>query len=449
MRRFILITLILFILSPVFAENKDNQENIPTFTNKDLEKYYDEPVNESESFKQIREENGIPPATRPLDAGTIFRENNLAVVAIIAYDDEGHSFGHGSGFIVTQDGGIVTSYHVISNAAYAKVRTGDRFLNVEGLLYKDEENDIAILKTDGKNLQTVKLGDIDKAEIGEKVFVMSSPKGRENVISEGILNGIRKFGHRKRILQITAAFSVGSSGGPVFNKSGKVIGIATFIISGDVKNIHFAVPISHIKDKISDKNITVIRDALSEDYRLSAVYWLNVANDFNKSGRYTDALKAYKKAIKINRDLSSAYNGLGTTYMKLNKYKEAAEVYKQALRLEPDSAWVHSNLGLAYTETSMYKEAIYELKKAIRIMPDLAVAHFNLGFTYRRLKMYKDASKAYKQAVRINPDFADAHYALGITYFDLKDKDSAEEEHKILKDLDPALADKLFNRINR
>ena len=109
------------------------------------------------------------------DAERIFLENNKAVVVVVTFDQKGEAISQGSGFVVTEDGAVVTNYHVISNAASIKIKAGGKVLNVEGLLYIDKENDLVILKADGKNLPTVKIGDADKAGIGEKVYVIGSP----------------------------------------------------------------------------------------------------------------------------------------------------------------------------------------------------------------------------------------------------------------------------------
>ena len=161
------------------------------------------------------------------DANKIFEENNEAVVIVITYDSDGNPIGQGSGFIVRKDGVIVTNYHVISNAQDIKVKAGENVLQVEGILHMDKENDVVMLKvmlkTKAKELPIVKIGDAYKEEVGSKVYVISSPKGLDNTISDGILSGIREIEPKRKILQITAPVSEGSSGSPVFNKNSEVI----------------------------------------------------------------------------------------------------------------------------------------------------------------------------------------------------------------------------------
>ena len=244
------------------------------------------------------------------DADKIFKENNKAVVVVVTFDANDNPISQGSGFIVRADGAVVTNYHVISNAKVIKIKVGDKILNVEGLIYTDKENDLVILKAKGEKLQTVRLGDIAKTNIGEKVYVISSPEGLENTISDGILSGIREITSDKKVFQITAPISPGSSGSPVFNNNGEVIGIATFLIK-EAQNLNFAMPVNLIKDKIGSKKFTALKELEIEDYKKTAEYWFNLGFAYDESGKYKEAIESYKEAIRIKPDFTDAHNNLG------------------------------------------------------------------------------------------------------------------------------------------
>jgi len=366
------------------------------------------------------------------------------VVVIVTYDKEGNPISQGSGFIVRKDGAIVTNYHVISNAGNIKIKAGSKVLRVEGLLYIDKENDIVILKAKAKELPIVKLGDIDKTEVGENVYVISSPLGLENTISEGILSGKREIDPKSKILQITAAISEGSSGSPVFNKNGEVIGIATFILK-EAQNLNFAMPVNLIKNKISAKKITALKEAKIEDYKKTAEYWFTLGYYYIQAELYRETIEAYKQAIRIKPDYAEAHFGLGIAYGELGMYREEIEAYKQAIRIKPDLTEAHYNLGVVYGKLGMYREEIEAYKQAIRIKPDLTEAHYNLGVTYSNLGMYKEAMEAFKQAIRIKPDYAEAHYNLGNTYHISGMFTEAVEAYKQAIRIKPDLAKAHYN----
>jgi tetratricopeptide (TPR) repeat protein len=379
------------------------------------------------------------------DADKIFKESSNAVVVIETFDKEGEPISQGSGFIVREDGAIVTNYHVISSAEDIKLKAGDKVLEVEGLLHVDKENDLVILKAKGTNLQTVKIGDIEKLNVGEKIFVISSPEGLENTISDGILSGIREIDPKRKILQITAPISSGSSGGPVFNKNGEVVGIATFLLK-EAQNINFAMPINLLKNKISAKKVIALKDAGIMDYKETAEYWFYLGWYYAEADLYKEAVDAFKQAIMIKPVFAEAHYSLGVTYGNLGMYREAIEAYKQAIRIKPDYAEAHYNLGVTYGKgLGMYKEALEAYKQAIRIKPDFALAHYNIGVTYGKLGMYKEAIEAYKQVIRIKPDYADAHNNLGFIYDKLGMYKEAIEACKQAIRIKPDYADAHLN----
>jgi len=422
----------------------------------------------------------LTPAVSLADADRIFKLNNKAVVVVVAYDEKGNAISQGSGFIVRRDGAVVTNYHVISKARSIKVKAGDKVFDVEGLIFTDKENDLVILKAKAKDMPIVKLGVIEKANIGEHIYVISSPVGLENTISDGLLSGIREIDEKRKILQITAPVSPGSSGGPVFNRNGEVIGVVTMLIK-EAQNLNFAMPVKLIKDKISSKSVTEIKGSGVEDYEMTAEYWFylgiahadlgkheesvesfkqairldpdckeahhNLGIAYAKSGRYEEAIESLKQAIRLYPDFAWAHYSLGSAYGKSGKYKEAIESYKQAIRLKPDFAKAHYSLGLAYFKSGKYQEAIKSYKRAIRLDPDDKSAHYNLGIAYFESGMNKEAIESFKQAIKINPDDARAHFLLGATCLILNDKGSALEQYKILKKLDTEMANVLFNLI--
>ena len=388
-------------------------------------------------LQRILPNQTFSPVASFTDTDRIFKESSKAVVVVTAYDEKGNPVNRGSGFIVRADGAVVTNYHVIGMASDIKVTAGDKVLDVEGLIFSDEKNDLVILKAKARNMPVVKLGVVGKANIGEHVYVVSNPEGLENTISDGLLRGIRKIGDKKEIFWMTAPTSDGSSGGPVFNKDVEVIGIATSGISNNSRNLSFAMSVKMIKDKIGNKRITEIKESGLGNYENTATYWNSLGVEYSKSGSYEYAIEAYKKVVRINPDYGHVYYNLGTAYIKLGMYKQAIERLKQATNTNPDYAAVHYNLGIAYSKSGMHKEAIEAYKQAISIDHDYAAVHFNLAGTYCKLGMHKEAIEAYKQAISIDHGYAKAHYNLGVAYGKLGMYKEAVEAYKKAIRIDP------------
>lgn len=375
----------------------------------------------------------------------IFRENERSIAAVVAYDEKGTSFSHGSGFVIAGNGAVLTSYHIISNAASVRVKIGNDIQPIEGILHADREHDIVVLKIGGAAFRPVTIGDSREVRQGDKVFLMDNAQGGRISITEGKANGFREVGGRQMI-GVTVPLAAGSSGGALFDQYGEVIGIATSIVT-DVIALNFVTPLHTFMDRVSLDRVISLREAFYRDPGESANYWINLGNSRSSATRYTEAIEAYNKAVAADPNAVEVYNGLGVAYMNLKKSSDALAVLRKAKSLDPLSAWTLSNLGMAYLEAKNYTEAAEELKAAVRIMPELAVAHFNLGIAYTKLEQYSAAITAYSEAIRLKPSFVDAHYGLGLVHVYLKNRGAALEEYKILQGLDPALAKKLRDKM--
>lgn len=194
----------------------------------------------------------------------IAREQSKAVVIIEALDERGSVTGQGSGFIVTPQGAVVTNLHVVQGATSVRVKLpgGDAY-KTSDLVDVDDARDIAIVKIKGFKLPVVTLGDSDKTETGEAVVAISSPEGLVNSISTGVISGVRRF-DTHRVFQITAPISQGSSGGALFNPSGEVIGVITYLFRSG-QNINFAVPINYARGMIGDQPSKTLADLQPPD----------------------------------------------------------------------------------------------------------------------------------------------------------------------------------------
>lgn len=174
--------------------------------------------------------------------------SSLATRAVVLVEVEaGSRSRQGSGFIVDQEGIILTNHHVIRDATNATVRlsSGDIYDHVS-VLAVDERRDLAVLKIAGFGLPTLQLGNSDSVRIGTDVIAIGSPLGLENTVSTGIVSGRRTEPRGFQLLQISAPASTGSSGGPVLLRDGRVVGIAASQFRNG-QNLNFAVPINYAR----------------------------------------------------------------------------------------------------------------------------------------------------------------------------------------------------------
>lgn len=185
-------------------------------------------------------------ALAELPTSKIVKEYADSVVTIIALDENDQPVALGSGFFISKDGEIATNHHVLENGVKAIIKTPHGKKGEILKIIKDNPNiDMLIAKTTLKNTKPIPLGDSDSAITGEDIIAIGNPEGLENTVSKGIISGIRNAGDTK-FFQITAPISPGSSGGPILNSAGKVIGIATAYLETG-QNLNFALPINYLK----------------------------------------------------------------------------------------------------------------------------------------------------------------------------------------------------------
>lgn len=225
----------------------------------------------------VNSNNGQPMTPEQLYAA------NLASCVGITVNTEVNIFGQvttsaasGSGFVLTQDGYIVTNYHVIEDAVNDSSVTievsfanGDKY--TAKLVGGEQDNDVAVIKIDATGLQAVTLGDSDQLVVGESVYAIGNPLGELTYsLTDGIVSALDRLittsstnanGQTEtttlNVLQTNCAINPGNSGGPLFDSYGNVVGIVsakyTQSSSGvSAEGLGFALPINDVKDILSD-----------------------------------------------------------------------------------------------------------------------------------------------------------------------------------------------------
>jgi tetratricopeptide (TPR) repeat protein len=397
----------------------------------------------------------------------LVRRIKPSAVAIETFDSRGEKLSRGSGFFVETDR-IVTNRHVLENAHRAEVHssTGAIF-PVKGVLAVDAEGDLALLKIEIPPTAQIKPLPLDKTspQEGESIVVIGNPLGLEGSVTNGIVSAVRDIPTFGRIIQITAPISSGSSGSPVVNMQGQVIGIATLQITGG-QSVNFAIPSERISqlqvasimslgDLVASsgrnkraKAVQFFRDGLSflskDDCEKALPYfekavesdgnyaeaWAQAGFCNEKLGKHAEALEASKKAVSLRPSAESYFNiGLASFYLK--QYKEAAEAYRQSIKLDPyNSADAYYALGLVYRDWGKADEELQAYKQAIRLRPDYTVAYERLGSRYLKSKKFVEAVEVFRQLAALKPGDAMAPNNMGEAYLELNRLNEAVESFR-------------------
>ncbi len=201
--------------------------------------------------------------TEDLSLADLYEENVVSTVGITISGRTNSRYGYGytyqasgSGFIITEDGYILTNYHVIENSDTVTVATYDDQTYEAEIIGYDETNDIAVLKIDAENLRPVTLGNSDKLRVGDSVFAIGNPLGELTFsLTHGVVSALSRnvrteAGNSMNLIQTDCAINSGNSGGALFNSRGEVIGItnAKYSSSGiseaEIDNVGFAIPVN-------------------------------------------------------------------------------------------------------------------------------------------------------------------------------------------------------------
>ena len=387
------------------------------------------------------------PAQTTLSAEDIAEKALAATVYLEMQDKNGKTLGIGSGFFV-QPNLIATNYHVIEGAAKgtAKLVGKDTTYDIEGVTATDKVNDLAFLKVTAYGIKPLSLGDSDSVRIGETVYVAGNPKGLEGTFSDGIISSRRDKDTKER-LQMTAPISPGSSGGPVLNRKGEVIGVSFAQYRAlDAENLNFAIPSKYLKALFSLSGTA--KPLGQNNVFISADTYFRRGYAKAELGDYRGAIADYTEVIRLQPDMASAHYNRGVVKAELGDYRGAIADYTEVIRLQPDMASAHYNRGVVKAELGQHFAAIADYDVTIRLQPDAADAYYSRGNVKAKLGQYFAAISDYDTTIRLKSDYALAYMNRGNAKAELGQHFTAIADYDIAIKLKPDLPSAYYNRGN-
>ena len=316
-----------------------------------------------------------------------------SVVLVVTYNSAGKPIAGGSGFCIAA-GRIVTNNHVINGAARITVRLASGSTHVvKKVLMADKVLDLAILETglDISQIAPLQLTSALPRE-GERLFVISNPEGLAGTVSDGIVSAIRRFTDGSILVQITAPISHGSSGGPVLNLKGQVIGVAV----GSFKqgqSLNFMIPSSAVarlvtripalvdvvpvaeskniptgaskisgiptfpKPEIRERSPAEAKRLYSEGLRIRQ---LEMSSREQNTAKLQVAISYFESATQVDPDLAPAWRDLGQTLWRLGRVRvdetlkiKAASVLREAIGHDPNQDETYALLARLLSRDSL------------------------------------------------------------------------------------------------
>jgi tetratricopeptide (TPR) repeat protein len=342
-----------------------------------------------------------------------------SVATVINYDVDGDISSIGSGFFISASGILVTNFHVLDGAYSASIKTVDgNQYPVAAVLANNQLADLIKVRVDiaGGRVRPVVLAR-EQPAVADSVFVVGSPMGLEQTVSEGIISAVRKMPAGGKVFQLTAPISMGSSGGPVLDSSGKVIGVVTFQVARG-QNLNFAVSVDALEmltDEASQPSIAEWTIRNSRKGPALAAALCSKGSGLTIQGKYEEALTYFQKAAETSPDDPDAWYGLGSCYVGLDQPDEAIAAYKRPIERDPENERAHFILAMYYKALGQFELVIPPLLEVIRIDPANLRAQFELGRAYGALERTGEQIDTFQKILDHQPDHIPTMLDLGAT----------------------------------
>jgi Tfp pilus assembly protein PilF len=351
----------------------------------------------------------------------------MASTVCVVGDVPGGSF-ESSGFVVAPGNTVMTTAHAIGAASNLRVKLRDgRVFPARLERLGNEHADIALLGVAGAKLTPVSFGAVRDVRVGDPVLTIGCPLGFEFSVTSGVVSSVRDSDLGYPLIQTDVPVNPGSSGGPLFDARGRVVGIIKSAAAGRDR-IHFALP--------SDLG-TALLEEVSGEHKAYELF-----NQALLEARLEEKMRLYRAAIQLDPSLFEAHYNLALALEKTGRRAEAASEYRETLRLRPAYTAASLNLGAALYGEKRYQEAIEVYRDALARDPRSEAARNNLAEAYRAAGAREQARREFERVLKDNPDYAPAHYGLGVLLDDERgDRRRAAEHYRRYLALAPQAAD--------
>jgi len=400
------------------------------------------------------------------EALKILENNRAGIISITAYGDKKQIVGEGSGFVL-ENGVIATSYLLISQASAVEGKNFQgKKVKIDGILAVDKNLFIALLKTKGKE-QALTLGNSDDWKMDNKVLVIGSNEAGEIAVFEGTVTKLQELRPNQKIIDTSFSLPEKSSGGPVLDTKGQVLGV-TIVPEAGLKFIIPSNPLKTLPKKaeikfknwqhedylsttegafLAGKISSLLDETGKAEKYLEKVVKVNpenigaqslLASVFTRQRNYEAAISAYKKVIELDGNRDDAYYGLGLVYLSMRRFGEAIQPLEKAIQLNLDNKEAYFHIGSAYEELKDFSKAAESYEKYVNSDPKKpGPAYSRLGFCRFELGQFEAAAAAFQEALKENPKDLAMNERLAKSYQNSGQYEKAEEVYKYLAQLSP------------
>lgn len=333
----------------------------------------------------------------------VYAKSKASVVTILTFDANRAPLAQGSGFIVGKNR-VATNYHVVAGSTSASIIFDDGSMAlVTSVISGSEPKDLVIIETETGNRPALPLGDELQLKVGETIYAIGTPKGLSASLSNGLVSGFRQD-EGQFLIQITAPISSGSSGGPLLNAQGQVVGITTARLKDG--SFGFATGVGDLKHLLKvPLGVRVQLSDLSAEQSATPPDELKSVQQLYDQKKYDDAFASFNALSNSTKPSFDAQLLLCKIQEQRQNYQLAIDACNAAIEAKPEITEPYTFKALSYVMLGKADEAEAAASKALKFSDDVYARNI-LGFIHYYQEKYdlvtKDLSASSEDAFVLN-----------------------------------------------
>lgn len=373
-------------------------------------------------------------AASALDTEAVVEETKRAVIVITGTRTDNGAEVQSSGCCLSKDGYVLTTAHQIVGVEGLEARLLDGSKRTLNVIEVDKDREIALLRANQPFQYTVRMGDANSLRGGADLISIAAPRSLDFSVVTGNVSNTNRTLRDYPVIQAALRAAPGSSGGPVFDRNGRLVGL----IIGKLRDEDWITAINPVNNAFAMLERygllraapIVLEEATGElmpakgvtdaEFRAVEAYNRGV-----RSQDLQDKILAYRGAVEALPEFFVAWFNLGVACTAADDMPGAEKAYAKAHMLQPGSIEVQRNLGRLYLAGKDLEKAAGSFSSALELAPQEAQSHNDLGEVYRQMNRTADAIRAFDMALKLKPDYALAHYNLGLVYTGVDDAANA------------------------
>ena len=388
-----------------------------------------------------------------LDVELLFERYAPAVVVILGERPASHDTTQSSGCCVDTSGLILATAHQIQGVTHLRAVLKDGSERTLEPIEVDGAQEFALLRAQGPLPVAASLGDAGALREGAELVAIAAPKSLSFTANAGIVSSLNRMYKGQPVIQTQLPAGPGSSGGPVFDARGRLVGLILARIDDQewltlVNPINEAYPLLR-KHGVAIPTASRVGNTEGQEVEILPASDLTPAQQaaidaYNRgvvAETPEEKIEAYSLAVSLIPEFYEAWFNVAVAYGAAGRPERAIAAYRQAQALRPEALGVYRNLGRELLATGQDAQAEAAFRRAVELAPGRASLRNDLGESLRRQKDFDEAESAFRAALALDKSYSPACYNLALTYTEMGKSTEAIEAFRRYLTLSPAAND--------